>query len=137
MNKSKKILWITLIAIDVIITGFLFVLSIIMLANVPQTEAERQAMPGLIGILANNGTLYLWTCVIPLFVLLAANIIGLVIYVRKTTKKEPVRAADLTPEQKAELLRQLSQDLNGGKTEPAAEAPKAEEPAAEEPKPEA
>ena len=137
MKKSKKALWITLIALDVLITGFLFVLSIIMLANVPQTEAERQAMDGLIGFLAKNSTVYLCACVIPLFVLLAANIIGLVIYVRKTTKKEPIKAEDLTAEQKAALLRQLSQDLGGAAPAPAVEEPKAEEPKAEEPKPEA
>jgi len=72
------------------------------------------ASEGFIGYLQNNPTVYLVAFVIPLFVLLAANIIGLVIYVRKSTKKEPIQVNDLTDEQrealKAELLKDLEND---------------------------
>ena len=83
--KNKKPLWIALITADVLITTVLFVISIIMLANTPKSQEERDAMEGFIGFLVKNPNIYLWAFVVPLFVLLAANIIGLVLYVRKTT----------------------------------------------------
>ena len=131
--KNKKVLWITLIALDVLITGVLFAISIIMLANTPKSAEERDAMTGFIGYLVKNPTVYLVAFVIPLFVLLAANIIGLVIYVRKTTKREPVKVNDLTEAQKEKLRQELLNDL--AKANQPAEAPKPSEPAPE-PKPE-
>ena len=41
-------------------------------------------------------------------------IIGLVVYVRKSTKKEPVQVNDLTDEQREELRKQLLAELSGG-----------------------
>ena len=115
--KNKKPLWITLITLDVAITAALFIISIIMLANTPKSNEERQAMTGFIGYLVNNPTVYLWAFVVPLFVLLAANIVGLVIYVRKTTKREPVKVNDLTAEQKEALRQELLKDLTSPKEE--------------------
>ena len=132
-NKSKLALWISLVAVDVIITGVLFVISIIMLANTPKSEEERQAMDGFIGYLVKNPNVYLWAFVVPLFVLLAANIVGLVIYVRKTTKKD---LKDLTAEQKEALRQELLKDLVANNAPAAAPAPAPEAPKAEEPKPE-
>ena len=109
--KNKKVLWIIAIALDIAITAFLFVISIIMLANTPKTAEERDAMTGLIGYLVKNPTVYLWAFVVPLFVLLAANILGLVWYVRKTTKREPVKVTDLSDEQKEALRKELLKDL--------------------------
>ncbi len=113
--KNKKPLFITLLAVDLVLTLGLAVFNIIMLANtVGKTAAEIMASEGFIGYLQNNPTVYLVAFVIPLFVLLAANIIGLVIYVRKSTKKEPIQVNDLTDEQrealKAELLKDLEND---------------------------
>ena len=51
--------------------------------------------------------------VIPLFVLLAGNVIGLVIYVRKSSKKEPAKLDDLSEEQKEALRQELLKDLQG------------------------
>ena len=115
--KNKKVLWITLISLDVAITIFLFVMHIIMLANVVNKSAEQIAqLTGLIGFLASKekgGTIvYLCAFVIPTFLILAANIIGLVIYVRKQTKKEPIQVNDLTEEQKEALKKELLEDLN-------------------------
>ena len=113
MKKYKKPLLIGLVSLDVAITIFLFVLSIIMLANANTPEAERKAMTGFIGWLINLDPLvYGLAFVVPLFVLLVANIVGLVIYVRKTTKKEPVKVADLSDEQKEALKKELLNDLN-------------------------
>ena len=131
--KNKKPLFIALISLDVILTIALFAISIIMLANVSKNSLERKEMTGFVGWLVNLKPLvYGLAFVVPLFVLLAANIIGLVLYVRKTTKKEPVQVGDLTDEQKEALRQELLRDLQGGAKEepkpvenpaPAPEAP--------------
>ena len=116
--KNKKPLWIALIALDVAITVFLFVISIIMLANVNKTAGERALMTGFVGWLVNlKPWVYGVAFVIPLFLLLAGNIIGLVIYVKKTTKVEVqanVTVNDLSEEQKEALRQELLKDLQGG-----------------------
>ena len=123
--KNKKPLWIALIALDVAITGFLFVVSIIMLASTVGLEPGTQPDPStFIGYLQANTTVYLVAFVIPLFVLLAANIVGLVIYVRKTTKREPVSVNDLSSDQVEALKAALLKDLAGGNKP--AEEPKEE-----------
>lgn len=112
MKKYKKPIFIGIITIDVAITIFLFVLSIIMLANASKTDIERQAMTGFVGWLVNlEAWVYGVSFVVPLFVLLAANVIGLVIYVKKATKKEPVKVSDLSDEQKEALRQELLKDL--------------------------
>lgn len=116
--KNKKPLWITLISLDVIITIALFAISIIMLANVSKTAYDRSQMKGFVGWLVNlNPLTYGLAFVVPLFLLLAANIIGLVIYVKKSTKREPVQVNDLTDEQKEALRQELLKDLQGGNKE--------------------
>ena len=64
-----------------------------------------------IGYLQQHPTFYLCTFVIPLFVLLAANIIFLILYVRKVGKKSEVAVDDLTEEQKAALRAELLKEL--------------------------
>ena len=135
MKKSKKPLLITLIALDFAITVFLFVISIIMvvtLARYPNRPKDAAAdSSGLIKFFIENPTVFLWVCVIPLFALLAVNIVGLVIYVRKTSKKEPTKLDDLSDEQKEALRQELLKDLQGGaREEQPAEAP-AEQPSEE------
>lgn len=116
--KSKKWLWIGLGVIDVGITVFLFVIHILMLSNiVGKSDSEitlLRQQKTLIGYLARpeNSTVYLVGFVVPLFIILAANIVGLVLYVRKQTKKEPVKVTDLTEEQKEALKKELLKDLN-------------------------
>lgn len=122
--KNKKPLWITLIALDVAITIALLVISIIMLSQtVGKTAAEIRDAEGFIGYLQNHTTFYFLVFVLPLFILLAANIIFLVIYVRKTTKAEPVKMDELTEEQKAELRKQILADLQKQKTSETVENP--------------
>ena len=121
MKKYKKPLFIALIALDFAITVFLFVISIIMLVkmgthnNNPQAAADSSGP--FIRFFITHTTAFLWICVIPLFVLLAANIVGLVIYVRKTSKKEPTKLDDLSEEQKEALRQELLKDLQGGSGE--------------------
>ena len=117
--KNKKVLWITLVALDVAITVFLFVIHIIMLSSIAgKSDAEIIALKnqtGLIPYLMNNTTVYLVAFVIPLFLILAANIIALVFYVRKQTKKEPVKVTDLSDEEKEALKKELLKDLQENK----------------------
>ena len=117
MKKYKKPLFIALIALDIAVTIFLFVISIIILATVVPAENLNEAKAnasGLILFLLNNPTVYLVAFVIPLFLILAANIVGLVFYVRKTAKKEPAKLEDLSDEQKEALRQELLKDLQSG-----------------------
>ena len=116
--KTKKILIFSGIGLDVAVTVFLFVVAIIMIATMPgnnlsQVEYNAKiAQNGpFIGYLQTHPTLYLWTCVVPLFVLLAANIAFLVLYVRKVGKKPEVAVDDLSEEQKAALRAELLKEL--------------------------
>ena len=112
MKKSKKILLIVALALDVLVTLGLAVFNITMLANtVGKTAVDIQTTEGYIGYLLKNPTVYLVAYVIPLFVLLAGNIVALVIYVRKSTKKEPVKVEDLSEEQLAALKQKVLEDL--------------------------
>ena len=105
-------MFIALLALDIAVTLGLAIFNIIMLANtVGKNAAELSEGEGLIGYLQQNPTVYLIAFVIPLFVLLAGNIIGLVVYVRKTTKKEPIQVEDLTEEQKEALRQELLAEL--------------------------
>ena len=117
MKKYKKPLFIGLIALDVGITVFLFVISIIILVTIGAAHQDvKEAInnsSGLIKFLLQNSTFYLCVFVIPLFVILAANIVGLVIYVRKTSKQEPAKLDDLSEEQKEALRQELLKDLQG------------------------
>lgn len=114
--KNKKVLWIILGALDVAVVGFLFVIHVIMLANVigksPAQVYDMTQEPGLIGYLAGHLTVYGLCFVLPLFLILAANIVGLVLYLKKNlNKKGKVRASDLSDEEREALKRELLQDL--------------------------
>ena len=130
MKKSTKILIIAGVAVDVIITVFLFVISLIMLITLGKYGNAKDAIAntqpgGLKYFLLNNTNVYFWAFVFPLFILLAGNIVGLVIYVKKTSDKaEPAKLSDLSEEQKEALRQELLKDLQGGNNpEPKQEAP--------------
>ncbi|MDD6241103.1 MAG: hypothetical protein PUA93_05950 [Eubacteriales bacterium] len=109
---GKKVGLLVLVALDVIVTIFLLVIAIIMLVEtVNKTPEEIKAATGFIGYLQNHTTFYFCLFVLPLFLLLAADIVGLVFFVRKSTKDEPVEMKDLSEEQKAALKKQLLADM--------------------------
>ena len=114
MNK-KKILWIGLAALDVAIVGFLFVVHIIMLSHVigasPAEIKELGKEPGLVGYLASHLTVYGLAFVLPLFLVLAANIVGLVFYLKSNLKRGKITASDLTEEEREALKKELLKDL--------------------------
>ena len=114
MKNLKKPLIIAALVLDVGITVFLFIISILILAKVIPAATLNEAInnsQGLIRYLLKNPTIYLVAFVIPLFVLLAGNVIGLVIYVKKTSSKQPAQLDDLTEEQKEALRQELLKDL--------------------------
>jgi len=88
-----------------------------MLANIvgktPAQIAELANTPGngLVGYLAGHLGVYGFAFVIPLFVILAANIIGLVFYLKKGLTREKITAKDLTEEEKEALKKELLKDL--------------------------
>ena len=71
----------------------------------------------LIHFLLGHQTIYLVLFVIPLFVLLALNVIGLILYVKKTSGVKPAQLDDLSEEQKEALRQELLKDLQGEKKE--------------------
>ena len=120
--KLKKALIITGLCVDIAVTIFLFVIAIIMLATMPKTSVDMRDAIKLngpfIGYLQQHSTVYLCAFVLPLFALLAANIVILVLYVRKLSKKPEVAVDDLNEEQKAALRAELLKELQGDSKEP-------------------
>lgn len=124
MKKQKKILLISLLIIDVVLTVSLFVLSIVMLTNMhdpKELEVLRKLedfkTDDIILYLQVHSTLYLCIGVIPLFLLLAGNIVGLMVYVKKSNEKKKVALNELTAEQKEALRQELLKDLTKDKQE--------------------
>ena len=113
--KNKKILWISLAAVDVAVVAFLFVVHIIMLANVVgKTAAEVHTLAtkgGLVGFLAGHLPVYGFAFVLPLFLILVANIVGLVFYLKRNLKPGKVKASDLSEEEREALKKELLKDL--------------------------
>lgn len=120
MKKFLKPLIIAGLVLDVGVTIFLFVISILILSKVIPAATLEEAinnsrnMP-LIHFLLGHQTIYLVLFVIPLFVLLALNVIGLIIYVKKTSGVKPAQLDDLSEEQKEALRQELLKDLQGEK----------------------
>ena len=115
MKKYKKPLLIALIILDVAIIAFFLVLSIMILIAVTKYKAQAaNNTEGLVqAILKMKPIASFFAFVVPMFLVLAGNIVGLMLYVRKTTKKEPAKIEDLTEEQKEELRQELLKDLQG------------------------
>ena len=121
MNKYKKPLLIALVVLDVAITTFFLVLSIMILVKVVPAKTLNEAIANSDGlvkvILQMKPVVSFFVFVLPMFLVLAGNIIGLMLFVRKTTKKEPAKIEDLSEEQKEALRQELLKDLQGDKEE--------------------
>ena len=113
--KNKKPLYIALLSLDAVLTLGLAIFNLVMMINTIGKKAPELGGEGLIGYLQQNPTVYLLAFVLPLFLLLAGNIIGLVLYVRKSTAKEQQRQVksidDLTPEELAAIRAELNKDV--------------------------
>jgi len=115
-TKTKKILFGTLFGLDIALTIFLFIISIIMLATMPKNAVDLANASGFIGYLQKNPSVFLGTVVVPLFVLLAVNIGVLVWYVKKTSAPKKVELTDLSDDEKAKLKEELIKDLSNKDT---------------------
>ena len=116
MKKYQRFLLAIGLVADALVTLFFFVISIIMLAMIGKYGDPKEAAAnakGLFLFLLENTSVYFWAFVFPLFVLLVANIVGLVLYVKKTSAKEstPTKLDDLSEEQKEALRQELLKDL--------------------------
>lgn len=111
-TKTKKILFGTLLGLDIALTVALFVISIVMLATMPKNAADLALASGFIGYLQKNPSVFLGVVVVPLFALLAVNIGVLVWYVKKTNAPKKVELTDLNEEEKAKLKAELIKDLD-------------------------
>ena len=114
-QKAKKILLFVGLGVDIAFTLSLFVIAIIMLATMPSTriamEEAIETNGPFIGYMQQHPTLYFWSCVFPLILLLVGNIVILVLFVRKLMKKKEVAVDDLNEEQKAALRAELLKEL--------------------------
>ena len=121
MKKYKTPLLIAVVVLDVALITFFLVVSIMLIAAVSKYKTPENALAnttGLIhGILAMGKWPSFFAFVVPMFLVLAANIVGLMLFVRKTTKKEPAKISDLSDEQKEALRQELLKDLQGGNKE--------------------
>ena len=119
MKKYKKPLLIALVVLDVAVITFFLVLSIMILITVTQYKNQAVAhSTGLVkAILQMPPVGSFFAFVLPMFLVLAGNIVGLMLYVRKTTKKEPAKLDDLSEEQKEALRQELLKDLQGNAEE--------------------
>ncbi|MCR5332762.1 MAG: hypothetical protein K6E11_01920 [Bacilli bacterium] len=114
---TKKILIYSGLSLDIIVTVFLFVLSIIMLATMPETypgfdmKMYYESHPGFITYLQANPTVYLLACVLPLVILLIGNIFLLILFINKAGKKKAA-LSDLSEDQKAALRAEILKEMD-------------------------
>lgn len=108
-KKGKKILYISLFSLDMALTVFLFVVSIFMLATMPKNTSQINPKT-FIGFFQANPTIFLLAIVLPEIILLATNVIILIMYVKKTSKKK-VQLNELSADEKEALRKQLLADL--------------------------
>ena len=109
-DKQKKILYISLFVIDILLTLFLFVLSLIIIVTMPKDPISLQNATGMIGWLQQNPNIMLGVIVVPLFALLAINVGVLIWYIRSQNNKK-VEVSDLSEEMKAKLKEELIREL--------------------------
>ena len=113
-KKNVKYLIIAGIAVDTVLTIGLFVLSIILLVHFNTTpQADLLNEEGFLGWFVQEPNRIIYTVMVPLFILLALNIVLLFLYVKKTApKREKVELNELSDEQKEALRKELLKDIS-------------------------
>lgn len=116
------------IIIDIGLTIFLLVLSIIIASNISNKDelASATGFMGMVYYFMENPNVFLFSVVVPLFVLLVVNIVLTVYYYQKIAEKEKAEAKKtptldkLSEEQKLALRQQLLKEMKATeeKTEP-------------------
>lgn len=116
LSKSKKIIYGVLFGLDVALTIFFLVVSIVMLATMPSSADVMLGnyQKNFIGWFQQNPTWFLVIVVIPLILLFIVNIVVLVKCVKSGNTKKKVALNDLSEEDKAKLREALMKDLSGG-----------------------
>lgn len=116
LSKSKKILYGAMFGVDIALTIFFLVVSVVMIATMP-SDADRVAgnfQNNFIGWFQQNPNFFLFIVVIPLIILFVVNVFVLTMYVKKSSEKKKVALNDLSDEDKAKLREALMKDLTGG-----------------------
>lgn len=111
--KTKKVLIIGGLALDALVTITLFVFSIILLANMPESkmDIDRESFLGWFQI---DPIRILLLDVLPLALLLALNITITFTYIKKTgpqKEKKQVTLNDLSDEEKEALRKKILQEM--------------------------
>ena len=113
--KAKKALIIAGIVLDVLITVALFVFSIVILVNIPDSRFESLPEDTFLGFFQRNPVMILICDVLPLTLLLVVNISLAIWYIKKTGKKPEEKTAvslnDLSEEEKAALKQKILQEM--------------------------
>lgn len=128
--NAKRILTCVGLGLDIVVTVFLLVLSIILLVEIPH-RTQLASASGFMGMIyffmdksRNGPTVFLCAVVIPLFVLLVLNIILTVTYYQREATREKIAAEkaeeaakkpsldSLSKEQRDALLKQLLKETD-------------------------
>ncbi len=109
-TNTKKILFIVLFALDMALTVTLFVISILLLANMPTSKPTQ--VTDMISFFLVNDWAFFGIVVVPLILLLILNVIILFRYLKKSSAKKQRKLEDLSEEEKEELRRELYADMN-------------------------
>ena len=121
MKKYKKPLIIALVVLDVALIAFFLVVSIMLIVVATKYKTQNEMLANSTGlihaILAMGKWPSFFSFVVHMLLVLSAIIVGLMLFVRKTTKKEPAKIEDLSEEQKEALRQELLKDLQGGNKE--------------------
>ena len=116
--KKNKIWFYALIAIDIALTIFLLVVSVIMFVkSFNKSVISDEEAKTFIGWLQLHPGFFLGLFVIPLFVLLIGNVVGLALFIKKASAKEKVKLENLSEEDKAKLLQEMISDSQKGASE--------------------
>jgi hypothetical protein len=113
-SKSKKILLIFGLSLDVLVTILLFVFSIIILVKMPtpiQVRSGDVDYSGLIGWFQKEPIRILLLIALPLAILLVLNVSATLWYLKKTGVKKKLTINDLTDEEKAALKQKILQEM--------------------------
>lgn len=113
--KAKKVLIITGIALDVLLTIMLFVFSIVLLMNLPDNQYDISDN-AFIAWFQGDPIRILLIIVLPLCLLLVGNIWLTVWYLKNsgTPAKKKVTLNDLSEEEKAALRQKILEEMAGG-----------------------
>lgn len=105
--KTKKVLFIVGLSLDLLVTVFLFVFSIIILANIPEDVIDEDSFLGWFQV---EPMRILLLVVLPLLLLLALNVFITFVFFKKSEKKK-VTLNDLSEEEKEVLRKKILQEM--------------------------